>query len=418
LVKYVPESKAARQEVILQRGDVLFNNTNSPELVGKTAYYDLSESATFSNHMTRVRCNASILDPKYCAIALHQNWREGYFRNVCNNHVSQSSVSRSVLLETPLLVPPLPEQKRIVAKIEELLPRVNAVRECLIRVKEIMKRFRQSVLSAACSGRLTDDWREKCSDGEFAPKRLYTLATAEREQEDLSTSDQKEKKNGGDIPDGWCVVRLREILTDLKYGTSKKCTQEGKGLPVLRIPNVIKGHIDHSEMKFAELDDREYEQLRLRDGDILMVRSNGSPSLVGRTAVVTEAERGFAYAGYLIRLRLDTEKASPTYLNLALSSQEVRTQIELPMRSTSGVHNINSTEVGKLELPLPPFVEQGEIVRRVEALFNLADKIEKRFDVELPRTEKMTQAILAKAFRGELVSTEAELGRQEARVGV
>ncbi|MDM7998639.1 MAG: restriction endonuclease subunit S, partial [Dehalococcoidia bacterium] len=160
-IKYVPEEEVDGDRRRLRYGDVLFNNTNSPELVGKTAFYDLTESFAFSNHMTRLRCNPDAIDPRFCSKLLHQKWHEGYFLSVCNNHVSQASVGSSVLLETPIWLPPLAEQKRIVAKLEELLGRVNAARERLDRVLRIMKRFRRAVLAAACSGRLTEGWRER-----------------------------------------------------------------------------------------------------------------------------------------------------------------------------------------------------------------------------------------------------------------
>jgi type I restriction enzyme, S subunit len=150
-------------------------------------------------------------------------------------------------------------------------------------------------------------------------------------------------------------------------------------------------------------------------GDILMIRSNGSVSLVGKTALVSEREAGFAYAGYLIRLRADVGRVLPEYLNLSLQTHSVREQIEIPARSTSGVHNINSTEVLSLKVKLPDLDAQKATVRRVEALFKLADAIEKPVETATKRANKLTQAILAKAFRGELVPTEAELARREGR---
>ena len=102
VVKFVPASEMSRDERWVRKGEVLFNNTNSPELVGKTAYYHLPQPRAFSNHMTRVRCRKEYLDPRFCAMVLHQKWRERYFETACNNHVSQASISRSVLEETPI----------------------------------------------------------------------------------------------------------------------------------------------------------------------------------------------------------------------------------------------------------------------------------------------------------------------------
>ena len=156
-------------------------------------------------------------------------------------------------------------------------------------------------------------------------------------------------------------------------------------------------------MKYAELSDKELDKLRLTPGDILMIRSNGSVSLVGRTAIIDEAERGFAYAGYLIRLRPNRTLVYPKYLNQWFSSYEIRLQIEIPLRSTSGVNNINSCETKKLHIPLAPLEEQKEIVRRIESLFKLADNIEQQYQQAEAQLETLNQSILAKAFRGELV---------------
>jgi type I restriction enzyme S subunit len=114
-------------------------------------------------------------------------------------------------------------------------------------------------------------------------------------------------------------------------------------------------------------------------------------------------------------LRADPRRVFPAYLNLALQTHDIREQIEMPSRSTSGVHNINSTEILRLRVNVPSLEGQAAAVRRVEALFKLADTIEGRVATASKRADKLTQAILAKAFRGELVPTEAELAHQEGR---
>lgn len=288
-------------------------------------------------------------------------------------------------LEVPLA--PLAEQRRMAAKVEQLFIRVNATKDRLAKVSMILKRFRQAVLAAACAGRLTSGWREV---------NPSSMNYAEEE-----------------LPLGWRTVLVGEVIESLKYGTSQKCSYEKRGVPVLRIPNIEQGVISHSDLKYAELREKESHQLCLRSGDILMIRSNGSVSLVGRSALVRETDKDFAYAGYLIRLRPNVEKILPAFLNLVLGSHDVRIQIEVPARSTSGVHNINAEEVRALRFFLPPAGEQQEIVNRADSMFKLADTIEKRVELAVMKAEKLTQAILAKAFRGELVPIEAELARRE-----
>ncbi|MFZ2411068.1 MAG: hypothetical protein WAW23_05830, partial [Candidatus Methanoperedens sp.] len=208
---------------------------------------------------------------------------------------------------------------------------------------------------------------------------------------------------------------LDDLLIDIRYGTAQKCSVEPIGAPVLRIPNITDNGINHEKLKYCTLEESEMQRLALRNGDLLMIRSNGSVELLGKTALVTEREQGFAYAGYLMRLRVDASRILPAYLNLCLRSQECRDQIEMPARSTSGVNNINSQEVRSLSVMIPALPKQRDIVLRVARLFALADAIEKQVAAGTARVEKLTHAILAKAFRGELVPTEAELVLQEGR---
>jgi len=179
-------------------------------------------------------------------------------------------------------------------------------------------------------------------------------------------------------------------------------------VPVLRIPNVANGTIDHSDLKYAELSSKEIENLCLKHGDILLIRSNGSVSLVGKCALVREKEMGFAYAGYLIRIRPIRTMVEPEFLSLTIGSYDIRLQIEIEARSTSGVNNINGDEIRSLCFSLPPLSEQQEIVRRVEALFKFADQIEACYQKAKAHVDKLTQSILAKAFRGELVPQDPE----------
>jgi type I restriction enzyme, S subunit len=216
------------------------------------------------------------------------------------------SIQYERLKNHPLRIPPLAEQQRIVEAIEASLARVTAARERLARVPAILKRFRQSVLAAACSGRLTADWREEQSDLESAAVLLERIR-AERKAKEGKKYLELVEIDANDIPElpeTWRYGRLGEVLDSLKYGTAQKCDYDVKANPVLRIPNIGDGVIDHSDIKYAALSQDEHESLKLRTGDLLMVRSNGSVSLIGKTALVRDFEKDFAYVGYLMRLRV------------------------------------------------------------------------------------------------------------------
>lgn len=398
IIKYVPETRADRDERLLRQSDVLFNNTNSPELVGKTSYYNLPEPRAFSNHMTRLRCDQRILAPLFCAIALHQKWREGYFRAVCSHHVSQSSVSRNILLETPILLPPLGEQKRIVAKVEQLLARVNAARERLAKVPEILKHFRQSVLAAACSGRLTADWRNNHPEVEPASVFLKRIA---KDYKGKTASSHYSYSMDNDIPKSWSLCNLGTLTELITKGASPNwqgINYVDKGILFVTSENVGLGHLILENKKFVE---EKFNQIQkrsiLKRGDIL---TNIVGASIGRTTIFDLDEKAnINQAVSLIRLK---NKMSSNYILTVLNSPAIvdfmnSTKVDVARA------NLSLKDVASFPIPLPPITEQQEIVHRVEALFKIADQIEERYQKARAYVDKLTRSILAKAFRGELV---------------
>ncbi|WP_223428147.1 restriction endonuclease subunit S [Tateyamaria pelophila] len=276
--------------------------------------------------------------------------------------VGQKRVPKRYIETKPVPLPPLNEQRQIVEKIETLFARLDKGEEAVREVQTLLKRYRQSVLKAAVTGQLTD-------------------------------ADRSE----------WELLELGELLEDIRYGTAKKCIPEPHGTAVLRIPNVVAGNIDLSDLKYTELNEKEVEKLALQLGDVLIVRSNGSANLVARGAVVGEEAAGLAYAGYLIRLRLNQQRILPEFLHLALHSPQTREIIERQARSTSGVHNINSAEVKSLAIELPPVDHQRKIVEVTEEAFSKTKNLTKWCETELKRSASLRQSILKDAFAGRLV---------------
>ena len=154
--KHVEDTSTRR----LQHGDVLFNNTNSAALVGKTAYVNSDVELAFSNHMTRVRTDISRLDAKFLATQLHALWMNGYFEEICSNHVNQASVSAKRLKDVEINLPSVVEQKEIIEILEEYLSRLDASLAVVDVIEKNASAFRRSLLHAAFSGNLTKEWRE------------------------------------------------------------------------------------------------------------------------------------------------------------------------------------------------------------------------------------------------------------------
>lgn len=367
--KTVPPGIELDPETRICDGDLLFSRANTIELVGACVLVEsLTKDLRLSDKILRLVTSDESIKPWIYRYLSSPEARKYLSETSSGNQLSMRNISQRVLLETMVPVAPLNEQRRIAAKLDTTLATVESCRQRLDGVAELLKRFRQAVLAAATSGELTREWRQKRG-----------------------------------IDESWEDQFLGNLLSDLRYGTAQKCTYEVCGKPVLRIPNILEGSISHSDLKYAEFGEEEIDKLGIRAGDLLVIRSNGSLDLVGRTALALEADEGFLFAGYLIRLRPKQEIVVPGFLLLVLLSPETRRRIELAARSTSGVNNINSKFLSGLQLGLPSLEEQHEIVRRAQDLFILADQLEARLHSVRKLVDRLTPALLAKAFRGELV---------------
>lgn len=302
------------------------------------------------------------------------------------------SLRKSDLAEVPIPLPPLAEQRRIVAKVEELLTRVNAARERLSKVPVLVKRFRQSVLAAACSGRLTEEWRSRRTDDACGAPDLFEES---------------------DFPKGWTGTTLGELSSFVTSGSRGWAKYYSDGGPLfIRSQNINTDSLRLGDMAHVQ-PPKSAEGMRtsVRQGDLLITITGAN---VTKSALV-DVEVGEAYVSQHVALIRLKESNHGRFLHLWTTSPEHGKAALLEDAYGAGKPGLNLDNLRDLSVTLPPREEQHEIVRRVQALFTLADAIEKRVVQGTARVEKTTQAILAKAFRGELVPTEAELARQEGR---
>lgn len=334
------------------------------------------------------------------------------------NQGDRPRVSFDQIAEHDVPLAPLEEQRLIVAKLEILVGKVDACQQHLAKLPTLLKRFRQSVLAAACSGRLTVEWRDKNLGDVEIDSMLSSIE--HRQYLSAKTSAQKEKfreifsaledGNSEELPNNWRFVRLNKLATSFNYGTSAKSKRSGK-IPVLRMGNLQGGKLDWSDLAYTS-DVAEIRQYSLSPQTVLFNRTN-SPELVGKTAIY-RGERPAIFAGYLIRINPHVE-LNAEYLNLCLNTSYAREFCASVKTDGVSQSNINAQKLGTFEVPFCHPAEQQEIVRRVGGLFSLADKIEARFKIIQRQVDRLPQSILAKAFRGELVPTEAELAEREGR---
>jgi type I restriction enzyme, S subunit len=330
-------------------------------------------------------------------------------------------------------LPPLNEQHRIVAKIEELFSELDAGIASLKTARAQLKIYRQALLKHAFEGKLTESWRKTHADQLESADQLLTRIAKEREahyqkqikdwklavrdweagpKKDAKPSKPKTPKacrneethSHENLPFGWMRTQLGHIIEEPAYGTSKKCSYDPSGIGVLRIPNIEAGHIDASDLKFAKFTPSEISQYALHDGDLLMIRSNGSVSIVGTCGLVSASVTQHLFAGYLIRLRPIAATINPSFLLAFLSSHDARTQIEGQAKSSSGVNNINTGEIQSLGISICSLDEQQEIILLLDEKLSSIDRAEDEIELNLQKAEALRQSILKKAFSGQLVA--------------
>jgi len=197
---------------------------------------------------------------------------------------------------------------------------------------------------------------------------------------------------------------LGALVQDFRYGTSNKSTIDGK--PALRIPNVVGQTVNLDNLKKVPVSDSDFERLRLKDGDLLFVRTNGNADFVGRSAVfdaqtITDAGLNpdeFIYASYLIRARLQVGRVLPVFVQTFLSTPVGRRALRARSKTSAGQFNINTEGLGTIPVPLPPLPLQQEFAQRVAEIRELeAGQAAARL-----RLEALFQSMLHRAFNGEL----------------
>lgn len=350
--------------------------------------------ALLNQRVMKIEPKATILDIDFLTHLL-----PGYLQAIHDltssttvKHLSSRDVER-----LPIPVPAIEEQQRIATQISALLELVRSSSDRLATIPALLKKFRQSVLAAACSGQLTADWREANPETETGQRIVAQLLTQTQNKKLKINPEQPDV----DIPESWAWAAIGQIAA-IRGGIQKQPHRAPKGnaYPYLRVANVGRNRLDLTEMAFFELAPGELETYRLDYGDLLVVEGNGSFSEIGRASIWRNAIADCVHQNHIIRVRFSS--ITPEFVNAFWNSPVGIEQVTATAVTTSGLYSLSTGKIASLMIPVPGKDEQAEIVRRVESLFALADSIESRLAEATAQVERTTQAILAKAFRGEL----------------
>lgn len=304
--------------------------------IGRTA---LAGCELYTNEAIAAFHRRGPVEPGYLLYALPRAAEEHGEVDVA---VKGKTLNKAKLIDLPLLLPPLPEQRKIAAILSSVDDAIEATQAVIDQLQVVKKAMMAELLTRGLPGRHT----------RFKMTEI------------------------GEIPEEWEVRRIGDLIETSAYGTSAKSEAGGSGFPVLRIPNVVTESITIEDLKYASLKASEVEAYALRPGDLLVIRTNGNPLYVGRAAVVPQLAGTWLYASYLIRLRVNHAVITPEFLHEAMRSEAVRKTMQGAIRTSAGNYNLNTQGIVNTIVPVPSLTEQAKLT-------SLTKTIEGRCSAEL-----------------------------------
>ena len=308
----------------------------------------------------------------------------------------------------PFRLVPLAEQIRIAQQLDELLAQVDTLKARIDAIPALLKRFRQSVLATAVAGRLTEEWRTaatpRISSRELHAqlKDAHNLEGGHARGNASEPTEEAHDLSADDLPEDWDIAEMRDVCAPgrpITYGILKPGPELDEGVPYIRVADFPgnKLKLDGIKKTSPEID-TQYKRARLCAGDLLL-SIRGS---VGRLIKIPVTLQGANITQDTARLSI-SPLMSADYVYWVLLADSTQRRMKNAIRGVA-VRGINIGDVRALQIPLPTFEEQAEIVNRIEQLFAFADQIEAKIAVSQTRVDHLTNSILAKAFRGELTA--------------
>lgn len=344
-----------------RRGDVLL--TKDGVNTGNAAVNSLDEEFSLLSSVALIRPRHSVLDSRFLKYYIDSPWGS----EALLGKMTGTAIKRIILKNiktTPIPIAPLDEQRRIVAKIEELFSRLDAGVAALKRVQAALKRYKASVLKAACEGRLVPtegDWRD---------------------------------------------TTLRDVILSIEAGKSFKCEErppEAHEVGVVKVSSVTWGTFDENESKTCLDPQRIDQRFLIRSGDFLFSRAN-TIDLVGACVIAGEVTKTLMLSDKILRFAFSPDVIDRWVL-IWLRSQFGRSEIEnLATGNQESMRNIGQERIRQIKISLPPLHDQRAIVTEVERRFSVVAQLEAMVKANLLRATRLRQSILAKAFGGQLIS--------------
>lgn len=379
--------------------------------------------------LIRVRLDERRVDKKYLIHAINSPVVQAQFQKITKG-TTRPRVNLTIVRGINISLPPLNEQKRIVAKIEELFAELDAGVASLELAQVQLQTYRQALLKHAFEGKLTAPWRaahaDQLEDATTLLQRIQAERQARYEAElvawkagvktweakgkpgrkpskphppkDLPSLTPTELADLPQLPAGWAWTRLGNISYDIQYGYTESSSDEPVGPKFLRITDIQNNNVNWHKVPYCPISDAEKSKYLLRPKDIVFARTGAT---VGKSYLLKGDFPESIFASYLIRVSL-SKSISEVYIadffqSLTYWKQITEGQVGI------GQPNVNGTKLSMLIVPLSPFDEQGKLAEEVESRLSVIDQLEQTVITALQQAEALRQSILKKAFAGQLV---------------
>ena len=420
LVIRVDPRKLALEKSGLRRGDVIFNNTNSQELVGKTCLVDQAYEYAFSNHLTRIRLNGQVA-PEFFTGYFQLLLRKGFFAKLCNRWIGQAGINTTALKGIAFPFPALPEQHRIVEKVDELMQLCDRLEASQKEREGRRDRFVVASLNRLSQPTDPDEFKK---DAHFQLSNLNRFSTKPEHIKELRKAilnlavkgklvpqDEKEDRNPSatgatvaepphPLPSGWGWVPLEHILAfGPQNGLSPKPTEREDAPKAITLTATTSGVFLAGHYKRVEASLPPESELWLRAGDLLFQRGN-TREYVGIAAIYNGPPNEFIYPDLMIKVRVVPE-AYMRFIHLAAIAPPARSYFSTyATGAQASMPKINHSILRQLPIPLPPLAEQKRIVAKVDELMLICDQLDTQLESQQKESRRLLEALLHDALEG------------------
>lgn len=431
--KYTAESVPADSEFWLRDGDVLVQRGNTIEYVGIAAVYrGPPKTFIYPDLMMRIRISDDV-DVDFVHMALNGPVTRGFLRSRASGTAgTMPKINQTTLQAAPIPLPPLQEQKRIVAKVDQLMALCDELEARQTRKRDLGTRVTTSALEALTTAEGPEEfevaWKRVLENFEtvfpsassvaslrhlildlafrgslIGPIEADRAAASVLDEVNAAWANRKRKEPLATVSDGerpaspkrWAWVRLGN-LAEVVGGVTKGRDLKGRKVrayPYLRVANVQRGVLDLAVMKQIEIAEEEFGKYRLHLGDILFTEG-GDWDKLGRSAVWRGEIEECIHQNHVFRARVVTEMLDPLWFSIFANSPVGRRYFEEAAKQTTNLASINMTQLRNCPMPVPPLREGQLIVAKVDQLMKVCDALEAHLRRAEDRASKLAEAVV------------------------